>query len=112
LDRAFFDAAAIRVKQTFTNEIDANLPLWARRTNPIVRRDLGSYWKTLTPDMTLVLKVYLVQVGLVLLSFVFPVLFVLLMPTVTVTLVLLPVGLVLYAQILYGIGAAAATSVA
>ena len=33
------------------------------------------------------------------------------MPTVTVTLVLLPVGLVLYAQILYGIGAAAATSV-
>jgi len=112
LDRAFFDAAAIRVKHTFTNEIDANLPKWARRTNPIVRRDLGSYWKTLTPDMMLVLKVYLVQVGLVLLSFVFPVLFVLLMPTVTVTLVLLPVGLVLYAQILYGIGAAAATSVA
>ena len=111
MDRAFFDAAAIRVKQTFSNEIDTNLPVWARRTNPIVRRELGSYWKTLTPDMMLVLRVYLLQIGLILLSFVFPVLFILLMPTVTVTLVLLPVGVVLYAQILYGIGAASAASV-
>jgi hypothetical protein len=111
VDRAFFDAAAIRIKQTFVNEIDTNLPLWARRTNPVVRRDLGAYWKTLTPDMMLVLRIYLMQVGLILLSFPFPLLFVLLMPTVTVTLVLLPVGVVMYAQILYGIGAATATSV-
>jgi hypothetical protein len=59
----------------------------------------------------LVLRLYLMQVGLILLSFPFPILFVLLMPTVTVTLVLLPVGVVMYAQILYGIGAATATSV-
>lgn len=112
MDRAFFDAAALRIKQTFTSEIDRNLPVWARRTNPIVRRDLGSYWKTLTPDMALIVRVYLAQVGLILVSFVFPVLFILLMPTVTVTLVLLPIGVVMYAQILYAIGAAAATSVA
>jgi hypothetical protein len=62
--------------------------------------------------MMQVLRVYLIQVGLILLSFVFPVIFIILMPTVTVTLVLLPVGLVLYAQVLYGIGAATATSVA
>ncbi len=111
MDRAFFDAATLRIKQTFTHEIDSNLPTWARRTNPIVRRDLGSYWKTLTPDMGLVLRLYLVQVGVIALSFVFPVLFILLMPTVTVTLVLLPVGLALYAQILFAIGAAAAASV-
>lgn len=111
MDRAFFDAAALRIKQSFTSEIDANLPVWARRTNPIVRRDLGSYWKTLTPDMMLVLRVYLVQIALIAVSFVIPVLFVLLMPTVTVTLVLLPVGIILYGQILYHIGAAAATSV-
>lgn len=111
MDRAFFDAAAIRIKQTFVNEIDTNLPLWARRTNPVVRRDLGAYWKTLTPDMMLVLRIYLAQVGLILLSFPFPILFVLLMPTVTVTLVLLPVGIVMYAQILYAIAASTATSV-
>ncbi|MEP7290342.1 MAG: hypothetical protein ABI835_01110, partial [Chloroflexota bacterium] len=43
-------------------------------------------------------------------SFPFPLLFVLLMPTVTVTLVLLPVGLVMYGQILYHIGSSAANS--
>lgn len=112
MDRAFFDAATIRIKQTFVPEIDRNLPVWARRTNPVVRRDLGAYWKTLTPDLMLVLRVYLIQVGLIVVSFVFPVIFVLLMPTVTVTLVLLPVGIVLYAQILYSVGTAAAASVA
>jgi hypothetical protein len=58
-----------------------------------------------------VLRVYLIQVGLIVLSFPFPILFVLLMPTVTVTLVLLPIGLVVYGQILYRIGTAAAASV-
>lgn len=111
VERAFFDTASARIKQTFNNEIDTNLPKWARRTNPIVRRDLGSYWKTLTPDMGLVLRIYLIQVGLIILSFPFPLLFVLLMPTVTVTLVLLPIGLVVYGQILYRIGTAAAASV-
>lgn len=111
MEQAFFDSTAARIKQTFTRDIDRSLPSWARRTNAIVRRELGSYWKTLTPDMGLVLRVYLIQVGLILLSFPFPVLFVLLMPTVTVTLVLLPVGLIIYGQILYHIGASAAASV-
>jgi hypothetical protein len=111
LERAFVDTASARIKQTFNSEIDTNLPEWARRTNPVVRRDLGSYWKTLTPDLMLVLRVYLIQVGLIALSFPFPLLFILLMPTVTVTLVLLPIGLVVYGQILYRIGTAAAASV-
>lgn len=111
MERAFVDTASARIKQTFNSEIDTNLPEWARRTNPIVRRDLGSYWKTLTPDLMLVLRVYLIQVGLIILSFPFPLLFILLMPTVTVTLVLLPIGLVVYGQILYRIGTAAAASV-
>lgn len=111
MERAFVDTASARIKQTFNSEIDTNLPEWARRTNPVVRRDLGSYWKTLTPDLSLVLRVYLIQVGLIILSFPFPLLFILLMPTVTVTLVLLPIGLVVYGQILYRIGTAAAASV-
>lgn len=111
MERAFVDTASARIKQTFNSEIDTNLPEWARRTNPVVRRDLGSYWKTLTPDLMLVLRVYLIQVGLIVLSFPFPLLFILLMPTVTVTLVLLPIGLIVYGQILYRIGTAAAASV-
>jgi len=111
VDQAFFDAATARISKTFVHEIDRDLPEWARRSNPIVRRHLGSYWKTLTPDMSEIGRVYLAQVGFILLTFLFPVLFTLLMPTVTVTLVLLPIGVVLYLQILYFVGAAAATSV-
>ena len=111
MERAFFESTTARIKQTFNSDIDRNLPVWARRTNPIIRRDLGSYWKTLTPDLGLVLRAYAIQLGLILISFAVPILFVLLMPTVTVTLVLLPIGLVLYGQILYRIAAAAATSV-
>ncbi len=111
MDQALFDATAARIKHTFTTEIDRNLPEWARRSNPIVRRHLGSYWKTLTPDMHFILRVYLAQVGLILVSFLAPVLFVLLMPTVTLTLVLLPIGIVVYGQILYQIGESAAISI-
>lgn len=111
MEQAFFDSTAARIKKTFSLDIDRALPVWARRTNAIVRRELGNYWKTLTPDLGLILRVYLIQVGLIMLSFPFPVLFVLLMPTVTVTLVLLPVGLAIYGQILYRIGTNAAASV-
>jgi hypothetical protein len=111
VDQAFFDAATARINKTFRNEIDRDLPEWARRSNPIVRRHLGSYWKTLTPDLGAIVRVFLVQVGFVLITFIFPLLFTLLMPTVTVTLVLLPVGFVMYSQILYYVGAAAAVSV-
>ena len=109
MEQALFDAAAARIKDLFNHELDRDLPEWARRSNPIVRRHLGSYWKTLTPDLSLVAKLYLAQVGIILISFVFPVTFTLMMPTVTVTLVMLPIGIGLYLQLLYYIGSATAT---
>ncbi len=111
VDQALFDANAAQVSHTFSHEIDGNLPAWARRTNPIVRRHLGSYWKTLTPDIGMILRLYVGQIALVLLSFLMPGLFILLMPTVTVTIVLLPFALIIYGQLLYQIGVSAATSV-
>ena len=59
----------------------------------------------------MILRIYLIQVGLIAVSFVLPIVLVLLMPTVTVTLVLLPIGVVMYGEILYHIGASSATSV-
>ncbi len=111
MDQALFDAAAARIGHTFSHEIDGGLPAWARRSNPIVRRHLGSYWKTLTPDLNLILRLYVGQIVLILASLLLPGLFVLLMPTVTVTLVLLPFAMIIYGQILYQIGVSAATSV-
>lgn len=89
--------------------IDAELPEWARRSNPIVKRHLGTAWKTFLPNPGLLIRLYVLQVVVVMASAAFPVLLTLLMPTVMVSLVLIPAGLVLYAQILYSAGAAAAT---
>ncbi|NDJ61345.1 MAG: hypothetical protein GYB67_09480 [Chloroflexi bacterium] len=82
-------------------QMDQSLPEWARRSNPVVRRHLGAYWKTLVPDMRGYARIILAQIVLLLLAIPFPVfLFAVLMPAVTVSLVMVPVGLLLYLQIL------------
>lgn len=88
--------------------IDENLPEWARRSNPIVRRHLGTAWKTFTPNPSLLLRLYGLQVIIIAVSIVAPFVFALLMPTVTVSLVLIPIGAVMYAQILIQTGAMSA----
>jgi len=93
------------------DELDRSLPEWARRTNPIVRRHLGAYWKTMAIDPWLIARIYMAQVLFIALSFPLPVLLTLLMPTVTVSLVLLPVGAIMYGQLLYTIAKLSALSV-
>lgn len=89
--------------------IDENLPEWARRSNPIVRRHLGTAWKTFTPNPRLLLRLYGLQVIIIAISIAAPFVFALLMPTVTVSLVLIPIGAVMYAQILVQTGSMSAT---
>lgn len=43
------------------NRTDPDLPVWARRSNPIVRRELGMYWKRLFPNMALLGRLLLAQ---------------------------------------------------
>ncbi|MCK6577922.1 MAG: hypothetical protein L6Q98_07435 [Anaerolineae bacterium] len=92
-------------------EVDAHLPVWARRTNPIVRRHLGTAWKTFLPNVSLLVRLYALQAAVMCASLFLPGLLTLLMPTVTVSLVLLPVGVIMFAQILIESGSAAATFV-
>ncbi|MDZ4768248.1 MAG: hypothetical protein SGJ24_03900 [Chloroflexota bacterium] len=99
------DSSADRFAR-LAHTIDGHLPGWARRSNPIVRRHLGTSWKTFTPNFRLLLRIVGLQAAIVVVSFVFPVLFEILMPTVTVALVLLPGGVLLYAQILFRVGTA------
>lgn len=40
------------------------LPFWSRSTNPIVRRHLGLYWRTLPPELQPVLRIVLVWIAL------------------------------------------------
>jgi hypothetical protein len=93
-------------------EADHQLPRWARRGHPIVRRQLGVFWKVMTPDLRLVWQAYLLQIIFVALTLVFPFLFTLLLPVIIVPILLLPFSAVAYAGALYRIGASAAAGVA
>ena len=91
--------------------LDRHLPYWARRAHPVVRRQLGIFWRAITPDLLVPARLYAFQVAFVVITFVIPGLFNLLLPVVTVPVVLLPAVLYFYIESLVRIGAEAAASV-
>src|SRR5687768_12417195 len=99
---AITDPVVLRILEG-TARIDHSLPSWARRNNPIVRRQLGIYWKTLPLELGMWVKLLLFQAGSVLLAIPFPVLYSLIMPVVTVSVLLLPMVFMLYVQVLYNV---------
>ncbi len=110
--RVLRDKAARSIPIIVQNtDIDQQYPEWARRNNPIVRRHLGPYWKTLLPDMGLIVRLFVVQAAFVAASYVLPLLFTVLMPTVTVSLVLLPAAALIYLQVLASVAIMSTTSI-
>lgn len=105
-------AAFVRLIQSRQQEMDRTLPEWARRSNPIVRRHLGSYWKTIVPDLGQIGRWLALQSVFVTLAIPFPFLLTLLMPAVTVSLFLLPIALAIYGMSLFNAGTMAAESIA
>ncbi len=89
-------------------ELDRRLPAWARRSNPVVRRHLGLFWKTILPELDFLLRIYGAQVAIIAISLPIPFLLDLLAPTITATILLLPFALVMYIQTLVLIGYQAA----
>jgi hypothetical protein len=111
VERAILDTSVTRAaKLDMAVGIDHGLPGWARRSNPIVRRHLGFYWKTLPPEIGQLVKIYLVQIGLMLLSFPFPIFFDFVMPVITVSLLLIPVAFIGYGHALLFVGIVAVTA--
>jgi hypothetical protein len=96
------ETAVVRLIATRQESMDRALPEWARRSNPVVRRHLRSYWKTIMPDARQIGRWLLAQSGLALLTLPFPWLLTLIMPAVTVSLFLLPVAFALYARNVIG----------
>ena len=103
-------AALIREIVQSHYEIDTQFPPWARRSHPIVRRHLGRYWRVMTPQIEPVLQWYLIQSGIVLLTYPIPFLFTLILPVVIVSVGLLPFAFYYYAQTLYALATDAAQS--
>lgn len=99
------------ILEDYNEDVDRRLPEWARRSNPIVRRHLGRYWKTLLPEPAFLLKVILVEAVIIALTLPFPVLIDLTLPAITASILLFPVALYGYAYLLLAVGSNAATSI-
>jgi hypothetical protein len=90
----------VQAWKDYVPAVDRHLPVWARRTDPIVRRHLGIYWKMLPLDVTQLVRLYLLLVALVLVSAVLPVVLPLMFILLPVSLVMLPLALYSYARVL------------
>lgn len=112
VNQTLLEQAAQRIIHRQGDEIDRRLPEWARRSNPIVRRELGVYWKLMTIDLDFIGRLYILNAGIIVLSLLVPFLFMLLMPAATISIVVLPALMVVYALSLGRIAAASAASMA
>lgn len=90
------------------NDIDTGLPYWARRSNPLVRRELGMAWRTMLPEVGFLKQAFIVQAILVALTLPFPFLIELALPMVTAAIILLPFALIVYVRVMVIVGSAGA----
>ncbi len=65
--------------------------IWARRSNPIIRRQLGAHWKTILPEVGFLKKMFLIQAALIGVSLFWPIIFDLALPAITASPLLPPV---------------------
>jgi ABC-type Na+ efflux pump permease subunit len=91
--------------------MDTHLPPWARRSNPVIRYELGQFWKCLLPDFGLLARLLGVQAGLMLVLPV-PVIMTLTLPIAMLTVVTVPVLGFIYITVLVAVVFHTATAVA
>jgi len=81
-------------------EVDSGLPDWARRSNPIVRRELGIYWRVFTPQIGPIVRWYGIQSAAILLTIPFPPLFAPILMLVIASATLAPLVFATYVRML------------
>ncbi len=80
-----------------------SLPYWARATNPIVRRHLGLYWRTLPPEFEPILYISGFWVAVLLAGIFFPFITDLATTVIVVSVLVIPVGAIFYVRALISI---------
>ena len=88
------------------------LPYWARATNPIVRRHLGLYWRTLPPEFQPIFYICGFWVAVVLIGIAFPFVTDLATTAIVVSVLVIPVGIIFYLRALFSIAANSAAAMA
>ncbi len=89
-----------------------NLPYWARATNPIVRRHLGLYWRTLPPEFEPIFYICGFWLVTLLLGIFFPFITDLATTVIVVSVLVIPVGMIFYLRALFSVAANSAAVMA
>ena len=105
------DSALERINADEPSPMDT-LPYWARATNPIVRRHLGLYWRTLPPEFEPVLYTTGFWVVALLLGIIFPFITDLATTVIVVSVLVVPVGMIFYLRCLFSIAANSSVAMA
>ena len=79
-------------------DIDSTLPIWAQRRNPIILRMLGAHWRVFFPQARPLLKLYLFQIPIVLLTIKFSWMYIVILTFLLPSMVALPYAFYLYLQ--------------
>ncbi len=88
------------------------LPYWARATNPIVRRHLGLYWRTLPPEFRPVFTITGFWLAVLLAGIAFPFITDLATTVIVVSILVIPAGILFYLRALFSIAAHSAAAMA
>ena len=102
--------AALDGSQTDDRSPMAALPYWARATNPIVRRHLGLYWRTLPPEFEPILHITGLWIAVLLLGIVLPFITDLATTLIVVSILVIPFGMLFYLRALLSIAANSAAA--
>jgi hypothetical protein len=91
--------------------LDQYLPEWARRSNPIVRRHLGVFWKMMPMELEPLARIAGLQLAWLLISIPVPFLFdfslLVMFTLIPVSISLIPLTLIFYCRLLFDVGYAA-----
>ena len=87
-----------------------NLPYWARATNPIVRRHLGLYWRTLPPEFQPIFYITGFWIATLLIGVFFPFITDLATTVIVVSVLVIPAGIIFYLRALFSIAANSASA--
>ena len=79
-------------------DIDSTLPIWAQRRNPIILRMLGAHWRVFFPQARPLIKLYVFQIPLVLITIKFSWIYIVILTFLLPSLVALPYAFYLYLQ--------------
>ena len=81
----------------------SSLPYWARATNPIVRRHLGLYWRTLPPEFEPIFYIIGFWLAVLVIGIFVPFVMDLATTVIVVSVLVIPVGCIFYVRALLSI---------